>query len=68
MASTNESWIISGVDFPIPGRKASVYSSPGIFTAACHTRSTRRLTNKMRDERLSGWTVTSTAPELDPSI
>jgi hypothetical protein len=45
-----------GVAFPTCGRTASACWSRGISTAACHTRSTRRQSNRMRDEPLSGWT------------
>src|SRR5712691_5912424 len=61
-ATTNESWINCGVDFPTYGRKASACLSHGISTGACHTRSTRRPTNRMRDKPLSGWTDISTPP------
>src|ERR1039457_31484 len=59
-ATTNESWISCGVAFPTYGRKASACLSRGISTGACHTRSTRRQTNRMRDKPLSGWTDIST--------
>src|ERR1022692_985035 len=60
-----ESWISCGVDFPTYGRKASACLSRGISTGACHTRSTRRQTNRMRDKPLSGWTDISTPPVVD---
>jgi len=61
-ATTNESWINCAVAFPTYGRKARACLSRGISTGACHTRSTRRQTNRMRDKPLSGWTDISTRP------
>jgi len=61
-ATTNESWINGGVAFPTYGRKARACLSRGISTGACHTRSIRRQTNRMRDKPLSGWTDISTPP------
>src|SRR5450631_3055687 len=66
-ATINESWISCGVDFPTYGRKASACLSRGISTGACHTHSTRRQTNRMRDKPLSGWTDISTPPVVDRS-